>query len=124
VLCVPAGAPVLVGGPPTVSMMALGMKAAMAGMGKAFKKLKKIQKGSKKMKKLSDKAHAAAKKAMDKLGIPPNVQNKVHKKICTLTGHPVDVASGKVLTERLDFVLPGAIPLKWKSVWYSTSVYR
>jgi RHS repeat-associated protein len=93
-------------------------------LGKAFKKLRKLQKGSKKMKALSDKMHKAAKKAMDKLGIPPNLQNKVHKKICTVTGHPVDVASGKVFTERLDFVLPGAIPLKWKSVWYSTSVYR
>jgi uncharacterized Zn-binding protein involved in type VI secretion len=43
VLAVPAGAPVLVGGPPTVSMMALGMKTAMAGLGKAFKKLKKTK---------------------------------------------------------------------------------
>ena len=43
VLAVPAGAPVLVGGPPTISMMALGMRAAMAGLGKAFKKLRKLQ---------------------------------------------------------------------------------
>jgi RHS repeat-associated protein len=123
VLAVPAGGLVLVGGPPTVSMMALGMKAAMAGLGKAFKKLKKLQKASKKMKALSDKVQRAAKKAMDKLGVPPNVQNRVHRSICSVTGHPVDVATGKVFTENVDFDLPGPIPLRWERVWYSCSEY-
>lgn len=123
VLSVPAGAPVLVGGPPTVSMLALGMKAAMAGLGKAFKKLRKLQKASRRMKALSDKVHKAAKKAMDKLGVPPSVQNRVHRSICSVTGHPVDVATGKVFTERRDFELPGPIPLEWTRIWYSSSVY-
>jgi RHS repeat-associated protein len=123
VLAVPGGAPVLVGGPPTISMMALGMKAAMAGLGKAFKKLRKVQKGSKKMKGLSDKAHAAAKKAMDKLGVPPSVQNRIHKSICTVTGHPVDVATGKVFTEAVDLEIDGQIPIRWDRTWYSTSTY-
>jgi RHS repeat-associated protein len=100
------------------------MKAAMAGLGKAFKKLRKLQKGSKKMKALSDKMHKAAKKAMGKLGVPPSVQNKVHRKLCTVTGHPVDVATGKVFTDAVDFELPGPLPLRWERVWYSCSVYQ
>ncbi|HEX6070661.1 MAG TPA: DUF6531 domain-containing protein, partial [Longimicrobiaceae bacterium] len=123
VLAVPAGAPVLVGGPPTISMMALGMKAAMAGLGKAFKKLRKLQKASRRMKGLSKKVHAAAQKAMTKLGVPPSVQNKVHRAVCTVTGHPVDVATGKMYTEAVDFELPGPLPFVWERVWYSCSVY-
>ena len=123
VLPIPGGPPVFIGGPPTISLMALGMKAAMAGLGKAFKKYKKWAKKSKRMKKISKKIHKKANKVMDKLGVPPNVRNKVHKGICSVTGHPVDVCSGKVFTDHVDFELPGPIPLKWERTWYSTSVY-
>ncbi|HAA69909.1 MAG TPA: hypothetical protein DCE55_12280 [Planctomycetaceae bacterium] len=121
---IPAGMPVLVGGPPTISLMALGMRAGMAGMGKAFKKLRKLQKGSKRMKGISNKLHKAAKKGMDKLGVPPSVQNRIHRGICSVTGHPVDIATGKVFTETVDFELPGPLPLKWERVYYSTSSYQ
>jgi RHS repeat-associated protein len=117
------GAPVLVGGPPTISLMGIAQKLGMAALGKAFKKLRKLQKGSKRMKALSDRAHAAAKKAMDKLGVPPSVQNKVQKGICTVTGHPVDVATGKVFTDNVDFEFPGPLHLKWERTWFSTSIY-
>lgn len=123
VLSVPAGPLVDVGGAPTISMMAMGMKAAMAGLGGAFKKLRKLQKSSKGMKKFSDKVHKAANKAMDKLGVPPNVRNKVHRGICSATGHPVDIATGKVFTEAVDFELPGLLPFRFERVWYSTSSY-
>src|SRR5690606_38166118 len=52
-----------------------------------------------------------------------SVQNKVHKGICTVTGHPVDVASGKMFTDHIDFSLPGPLPLVWERTWYTTSVY-
>ena len=123
VIAIPMGMPVLVGGPPTVSMMALGMKAGMALLGKAFKKLRKLQKASRRIKAISDKIQAAAKKAMNKLGVPPSVQNKVSRAICSVTGHPVDVATGKVFTESVDWQLPGSIPFRWERVWYSCSVY-
>jgi RHS repeat-associated protein len=123
VIAIPMGAPVLVGGPPTISMMALGMRAAMAGLGKAFKKLRKLQKASRRMKALSDKIQNAAKKAMNKLGVPPSVQNRVSRAICSVTGHPVDVATGKVFTESVDWQLPGAIRFRWERVWYSCSIY-
>ncbi len=119
VLSVPMGMPVLVGGPPTISMMAMAMKAAMSGLGK----LRKLQKGSKRIKALSKKIQKKAGKAMDKLGVPPNIQKKVHKGICTVTGHPVDVATGKAFTEATDFRISGPIPLSWERDWYSSDSY-
>ena len=123
VISIPLGMPVMVGGPPTIDMMGLLMAGGFAALGGAFKKLRKMQKKSKRIKKMSDAIHSRAKKAMNKLGVPPNVQNKVHKGICTVTGHPVDVASGKMFTDHIDFSLPGPLPLVWERTWYSTSVY-
>ena len=111
-LCVPAGAPVLVGGPPTVSMMALGMKAAMAGLGKAFKKLKKtkaFKKAAKKLKKAKQKAFKNMK--------PGFVKCKV------LKAEPVNVVTGEVIVEQFDFELPWRIPLKWIRRYSSASDY-
>jgi RHS repeat-associated protein len=123
VLPIPAGPPVMVGGPPTISISGMAMKAGMAALGKLAKAFRKMQKGSKRWKALSDRIHAAAQKAMNKLGIPPSVQNKVHRGICSVTGHPVDIATGKVFTEAVDIQLPGPLPFKWERVWFSTSVY-
>lgn len=123
VIAIPMGMPVLVGGPPTVSMMALGMRAGMAALGKVFKKLRKLQKASRRMRALSDRIQNAAARAMNKLGVPPSVQNRVSRAICSVTGHPVDIATGKVLTESVDFQLHGPIPFRWQRVWYSCSVY-
>lgn len=123
VISIPLGMPVMVGGAPTIDMMGLAMMGGFAALGGAFKKLRKMQKKSKRIKKMSDAIHKRAKKAMDKLGVPPNVRNKVHKGICTVTGHPVDVATGKMFTDHIDFSLPGPLPLEWERTWYSTSVY-
>ncbi|MFY2556571.1 RHS repeat-associated core domain-containing protein [Corallococcus terminator] len=71
VLAIPL--PVLVGGPPTVSLMALGMRAGMAMLGALLSKLKKMR---------------AARKA----------QNGVH---CN-AGHPVDVITGANFDEFVD----------------------
>jgi len=124
VIGIPMGMPVLVGGPPTINMAALGMAAVMKALGPALKKLRALQKKSARVKKISDAIHNKANKLMDKLGVPPNIRNKVHKSICTVTGHPVDVASGKLFTEAIDFELPGPIPLRWERTWFSTSVYN
>jgi RHS repeat-associated protein len=124
VLPVPAGAPVLVGGPPTVSMMALGMKAGMAAVGTAFRRLRSVQRGSRRMRAVSDRVHRSTRRAMDRLGVPPSAQNRVHRAICTATGHPVDVATGKVFTESVDVELPGPLPFVLERVWYSTSTYE
>ncbi len=123
VIAIPLGMPVMVGGGPTIDMMGLAMMGGFAALGGAFKKLRKAQKKSKRIKKMSDAIHKRASKAMDKLGVPPNMRNKVHKGICTVTGHPVDVATGKMFTDHVDFSLPGPLPLVWERTWYSTSVY-
>ncbi|HSC69488.1 MAG TPA: DUF6531 domain-containing protein [Cellvibrio sp.] len=123
VLSIPLGMPVMVGGAPTIDMMGLAMMGGFAALGGAFKKLRQLQRKSPRIRKMSDAIHNRAKKAMDKLGVPPNVRNKVHKGICTVTGHPVDVATGKMFTDHIDFSLPGPLPLVWERTWYSTSVY-
>ncbi|MBW1296417.1 DUF6531 domain-containing protein [Aquimarina litoralis] len=48
----------------------------------------------------------------------------LHRGICMVTGHPVDVASGMFFTDEEDFSLPGPIPLSWERVWYSKSDYK
>ncbi len=42
----------------------------------------------------------------------------------TFSGHPVDVVTGALLTERTDFVLPGPIPIEWHRVWLSSSTHQ
>lgn len=60
VIGIPLGMPVLVGGPPTINMMALGMAAAMKALGPALKKLRGLQKKSARVKKISDAIHKRA----------------------------------------------------------------
>ncbi|WLQ16197.1 DUF6531 domain-containing protein [Hahella aquimaris] len=124
VLPIPIGAPVMIGGPPTIDAMGVATTAGLAGLGAAFKKMRKMQKSSKRVKKISDAIHKKADKLMDKLGAPPSVRNRVHKGVCAVTGHPVDVASGKVFTDWIDFQLPGPIPLSWERTWFSSSTYQ
>jgi len=126
VMPIPAGAPVLVGGAPTISLMALGMRAAMSGiakgLGKGFKKLKKTDAWQGLSKRLSRKAD----NVLDDLGVPKSsrIRNKVKRTDCSTTGHPVDVATGKVFTDDVDLELPGPLPLKFERVWTSTSTYE
>ncbi|MBO0721207.1 MAG: hypothetical protein J2P41_10310, partial [Blastocatellia bacterium] len=44
------------------------------------------------------------------------------KALCLLTGHPVDIATGRVLTSQTDFALPGRIPLEFTRVYDSSAV--
>jgi RHS repeat-associated protein len=123
-LAIPMGMLTVVGGPPTISLMSIAANLGLAALGKGLKKLGKMRKGSRRMKALSDKLHAKANKLCDKLGLGDAARARVHKGVCTVTGHPVDVATGKVFTDRVDFELPGPIPFKLERTWYSTSTYR
>src|SRR5262249_32598799 len=42
---------------------------------------------------------------------------------CWLTGHPVDVASGRVLTDHVDLELPGPLPFRLERCYHSASTY-
>ena len=46
------------------------------------------------------------------------------KLICFLTGHPVDVMSGRVLADAVDFELPGPIPLVFERNYDSRDRYE
>ena len=52
------------------------------------------------------------------------LSNALHKAVCHVTGHPVDVVSGMLFTDEEDFALPGVIPLSWERTWYSDSIYQ
>ena len=118
-LVIPGGQLVMVGGPPIISMMGVAMKGLGKVMGGLGKGLRKLQQNSKMMKKVSEMIHDAAAKVMK--NVPDKVKNKVHKAICTVTGHPVDVVTGKVFTDHVDFTLPGPIPLVWERTYFTTS---
>ena len=118
VLSIPAGRPVMVGGPPIIDVVGMiidaGLGGLMRGGGKFFNRFIKNSNG---YRRACAKVHDAARTVTRRL--PDNAARRVHNSICTAIGHPVDVATGKVYTERLDFSLPGPIPLIWNRVYYS-----
>ncbi|WP_241239068.1 RHS repeat-associated core domain-containing protein [Burkholderia stagnalis] len=94
-LPIPAGRPVLVGGPPVMNMA-----AAAKGLFKAFQ-------GSK-----------WAKALADKLGLKPGfLRCKV------LKAEPVDVTTGEVVVQHNDFTVSGRLPLVWDRD-YASNDYR
>lgn len=123
VLPIPMGPPVLVGGAPTISMMAMAFRALFA-LGPL---VRRAQRGAGRIGNAMRAATARARRAGDALAdalrLGPKGRNRINRAICVVTGHPVDVVTGKVFTDKVDFELPGAIPFKWERVWYSTSTY-
>ncbi|MGQ9609781.1 MAG: DUF6531 domain-containing protein [bacterium] len=99
VLALPMGAPVLVGGPPALDFMAV------------FMGMLKTQWAAARLHGLVSRVRNA------------RLRNFLHRAVCFITGHPVDVMTGKVFTESVDFKLPGPIPFKFERVYYSTSTY-
>ncbi len=94
--------------PTPINPIALGAKLFKA----AFGKIKKL---------VSKGLHGLVNKVA---GPNSRMGNALHKAICTVTGHPVDVASGKLFTDEEDFSLPGVIPFSWERTWYSDSNYK
>lgn len=64
-----------------------------------------------------------AQKAMNKLGISERASKLANRILCSVTGHPVDVISGYLYTEAIDFEFAGPITLRWERLWNSTSIY-
>jgi hypothetical protein len=113
VLPIPAGPPVLIGGPPTISLMALGMKVGMAALGKAFKKLAK----TKAFKRAQDAFDKAKKKLFQNMK-PGFIKCKI------LKAEPVNVTTGEVVVEQQDYSIPGRIPLQWTRYYGSHCSYH
>ncbi len=90
-LAVPKGLPVIVGGPDAIDWIAAA---------KAFF--------------LRNKWTAGLLHQLVSLLPAGRLQNLLGKGVCFLTGHPVDVATGRLLTWSEDFVLRGPIPLPFE----------
>lgn len=96
VLAFPKGRPVLVGGMPTIDML--------AAVG-AFIRTQWV----------SQLAHSALLRHLR----PGRLRSLLRWTACVLTGHPVDVASGRVLTQHIDFALPGPLPVVFERIYNS-----
>ena len=122
------GPPVLIGGTPTISLQVLAGKLLFKGLGKIGKMVRKAQRGKgargRAMRALTRRANAAGDALAKALKLGDKARNRIQRSICTITGHPVDVATGKVFTDHVDLTLPGPIPFALERVWYSTSTYR
>ena len=93
-LAIPMGAPVLIGGPEAMDFAA----AATQGI---------------RTKWVSKKLHTV---------VGATKGSKRSKLICFLTGHPVDVMTGELLAEAVDFELPGMIPVVWERNYRSREI--
>ncbi len=95
-LPIPAGRPVLVGGPPIMNMA-----AAAKGLFKSFQ-------GSDWAKTLADKLHL-------KSGF---------LRCNVLKAEPVDATTGEVVVQQSDFTVSGRLPLVWERYYSSHNLYR
>ena len=116
VLPIAKGPPVLIGGPPTISLMSLvthliGPFAQLFGMTRAGRGLAAAGRRA------ANRVRAAAKKAWRKAfaWMPPGFL-----KCNVLKAEPVDVRTGEVVMDQLDFELPGRIPLRWRRYYRSS----
>ncbi|KVJ80761.1 RHS repeat-associated core domain-containing protein [Klebsiella aerogenes] len=102
---------VIVGGPPTINLMALLMRAGLSGLGKGLKKVKKTPQWRLFMRRF--------KKLRQKLfrNMDPGVL-----KCRVLRAEPVDIRDGSVSLEHEDFLLPGRLPLAWTRSYSSADL--
>jgi RHS repeat-associated protein len=116
---------VIIGGVPMPSLTAMAMGAAFKLAFKGLGKVIRLAQATKAGTAFARGVRRAANNLMDDLGVGPAsaLRNRVNRALCTVTGHPVDVATGKVFVDAIDFELSGPLPLIWQRVWYSTSTY-
>jgi len=96
IIAIPLGAPVLIGGPPSLDLL-----QALLGMIKTKWVTGRLR--------LLTGAFEGSWRS---------------RLICLLTGHPVDVVTGMVLTDAVDFELPGPIPFTFERTYYSKSKHN
>lgn len=109
---IPAGKPVIVGGPYVPDLMGMLMGLAMSfGFGALMKVGGKLAK-----KALTALNHGVLKKF--------KCTKSLGDFLCKHGFEPVNLITGSVLYEGLDFELPGPIPIRWQRRWYSDSGYE
>ena len=60
-----------------------------------------------------------SRKLLEKFG--KNMPKWLEKAFCKLGGDPVDLITGNVIYDTIDFELPGPLPLQWRRIWCSAS---
>ncbi|MCG5055327.1 MAG: RHS domain-containing protein [Myxococcales bacterium] len=129
VMAIPKGPPVLVLRPPapdvTAVAMRLGMKAASALVGKALKLGAKLFKESRIGQFLGRRFTQLTKYLQRKMSVLAGRERSLMDRLkCFVTGHPVDVATGRMFTDNVDFELPGPLPLTFSRVYDSSLSWR
>ncbi|WP_422091459.1 RHS repeat-associated core domain-containing protein [Tenacibaculum ovolyticum] len=103
-LPIPTGKPVIVGAPYGPDMMGMVMGLAMSfGFGAIMRYAGKL-----------------LNKLAKKIG---NGSNKMSKWLCKLGFEPINLVTGAVVYDGLDFELPSPIPFAWERTWDSDSDY-
>lgn len=100
VIAIPKGPPVLVGGPPGVNLLdaLLGMIRTKWVAGYLHSLISRVKN--------------------DRL------RNILHFGACFVTGHPIDVATGRMFTTAVDFEIEGPLPLKFERAYASSWSHR
>ena len=112
VIPIPKGPPVLIGGPPTISLMALGMRLGMAGLGRGLRRLAR----SGVVRRIAARGSGAWRSLFRRM--PPGFL-----KCRILRAEPVDSVTGEVIVDQVDFDLTGRLPLVWTRHYRSDSDY-
>ena len=94
-ISIPAGPPVLIGGPTEVSLL----DAALGAIRARF-------------------ASEAMHRLVSRLG-SRRTRNLLRRAVCFFTGHPVDVATGRLMSWHTDLELPGPLPLTMERIYNS-----
>lgn len=109
VLPIPKGAPVLIGGAPTISLTNVAFHL-LAPLARAIKRSKPFRKGAEALGKARRRPFRNMKPGFLKCRI--------------LRAEPVDVVTGEVVVDQQDFELPGRIPIRWTRHCRSGSARR
>jgi RHS repeat-associated protein len=130
VLAIPKGMPVLTIRPPVPDVQGIAMrfamlgamkllKAAARGGARLFRALRAAQRNSGKWARVS----GFVRGIVDRIA-PERFRDRLKRAVCFVTGHPVDVATGRVFTDNIDFELPGPLPLVFERVYSSSLSWR
>ncbi|MBX3271056.1 MAG: RHS domain-containing protein [Sandaracinaceae bacterium] len=132
VLALPKGRPVLVMRAPVPDVTAMAMAAAFRAIGRALAPL--IRAGRRLFRFIRRAARACARGAAGRALLaleralarmrPNRLRSRVPNGRCHSTGHPVDVATGRMFTEAVDFELPGPLPLRFERRYDSSLSWR
>jgi RHS repeat-associated protein len=109
------------GAPPCIGAVMMGMPNVMIG-GFPVPPIENYARAffQKLLKPLANVLHSAISKTIKN----DRLANFFHEAVCHTTGHPVDVASGRVLTSGFDLRLSGAIPLEVRRQYASSWCHR